>query len=778
MTVLTSTGAVNLTSATNWSPAQIPVNGDDLVIGAHTLTLDADLTLDSITFNNASSRLAISGTTRSVQATNGFIVATNLSAQVITAAIPTGTSLTLTGQWSGFNLTSGIASSTGGNLTLRTVGASQSAVLFADVSGGIGRAITASWTGGTLTTIGRLDLPSWTSNQTIVTMTGGTWSHQSSGMNSFGTGTYRVCSLAGTATVNWTGSIDSNGSVTVSGLFVLNSSSVSHTIGQAGDTFCLRNANSSATSYTALIVMQSGVVELVGRFTGRLDAHVLYLTGGTVNWRNQSQSIPSTDHCMIANLGGTVNVSGLALSNAGKFLYYEIGSGTTTASAGTSITCTSTAAQACAIGTTALDGMIVVLESSPATLPTAAQVAAGVSYGYSGAPQTGTGIIMDPATLATAMLTSFSSLPEVLVRTTIATLTSQTEFTLTAGSSDNDVYNSTNGTVAIITDQVTSAQKAVVAISDYVGSTRTVTLSAAPGFTVATGDLITIIAGAAGGGGGGGLDAAGVRAAIGMASANLDSQLAAIDDFIDTEVAAIKAKTDNLPSDPADASDIAAAFSTVNSTLATIAAYIDTEVAAIKAKTDNLPSDPADASEIAASFSSIASTLSTIAAYIDTEVAAIKSKTDNLPTDPADQSLVEAAITAATTGLATATSLANVEAKVDAIDNYVDTEVAAIKAKTDLIPSDIGSVLIAANSNREVMVTGSKHVAADVHEFQTSVIDSDAIAPSAVTELQAGLATASELAKVPKAGETRRYTQIAANSGSKTADVSIGNPLP
>ena len=84
------------------------------------------------------------------------------------------------------------------------------------------------------------------------------------------------------------------------------------------------------------------------------------------------------------------------------------------------------------------------------------------------------------------------------------------------------------------------------------------------------------------------LDAAGVRTAVGLASANLDTQLAAIAGYIDTEVAAIKAKTDNLPTDPADASDIAASFSTVNSTLATIAGYIDTEVAAIKAKTDSL----------------------------------------------------------------------------------------------------------------------------------------------------------------------------------------------
>jgi hypothetical protein len=38
------------------------------------------------------------------------------------------------------------------------------------------------------------------------------------------------------------------------------------------------------------------------------------------------------------------------------------------------------------------------------------------------------------------------------------------------------------------------------------------------------------------------------------------TSLDAVDDYVDTEVAAIKAKTDNLPTDPADASDIAAAF--------------------------------------------------------------------------------------------------------------------------------------------------------------------------------------------------------------------------
>lgn len=76
------------------------------------------------------------------------------------------------------------------------------------------------------------------------------------------------------------------------------------------------------------------------------------------------------------------------------------------------------------------------------------------------------------------------------------------------------------------------------------------------------------------------------------------TSLDTVDDFLDTEVAAIKAKTDNLPSDPADASDIAASFTSIASTLTTIATYIDTEVAAIKAKTDNLPAAPAATGDI------------------------------------------------------------------------------------------------------------------------------------------------------------------------------------
>ena len=112
------------------------------------------------------------------------------------------------------------------------------------------------------------------------------------------------------------------------------------------------------------------------------------------------------------------------------------------------------------------------------------------------------------------------------------------------------------------------------------------------------------------------LDAAGVRTAVGLASANLDTQLTAIDDYIDTEVAAIKAKTDLIPASPAATSDIPSAATIADAVwdealsghttagsggkalsdidthtdteVASILAAVDTEVAAIKAKTDQL----------------------------------------------------------------------------------------------------------------------------------------------------------------------------------------------
>lgn len=107
-----------------------------------------------------------------------------------------------------------------------------------------------------------------------------------------------------------------------------------------------------------------------------------------------------------------------------------------------------------------------------------------------------------------------------------------------------------------------------------------------------------------------------------------NATITAIAGYVDTEVAAIKAKTDLIPASPAS----------------------ETTLAAVKAKTDNLPADPASETNVnlrlpTASYTAPDnSTIAAIAGYVDTEVAAIKAKTDNLPSDPADNSDILAAI--------------------------------------------------------------------------------------------------------------------------------------
>ena len=80
----------------------------------------------------------------------------------------------------------------------------------------------------------------------------------------------------------------------------------------------------------------------------------------------------------------------------------------------------------------------------------------------------------------------------LMVDTTIATLASQTSFTLTAGSTDDNAYR--NCTI-VIEDASTATQKAVGLISAYTGGTKTVTLKYDPGiFTMVVTDKVYILA--------------------------------------------------------------------------------------------------------------------------------------------------------------------------------------------------------------------------------------------------------------------------------------------
>jgi hypothetical protein len=67
--------------------------------------------------------------------------------------------------------------------------------------------------------------------------------------------------------------------------------------------------------------------------------------------------------------------------------------------------------------------------------------------------------------------------PGSLLDTTIATLSSQTSFTLTVGSADNNMYN---GCPIVIHDAASAIQACVGVVNDYTGASKTIALSAVP----------------------------------------------------------------------------------------------------------------------------------------------------------------------------------------------------------------------------------------------------------------------------------------------------------
>jgi len=112
----------------------------------------------------------------------------------------------------------------------------------------------------------------------------------------------------------------------------------------------------------------------------------------------------------------------------------------------------------------------------------------------------------------------------------------------------------------------------------------------------------------------------------------------------DDEIDAIKAKTDNLPADPASETNVDANETKIDT--------LQADATAIKAKTDNLPADPADESNIIAEIDANETKIDAL----QTDLTAVKAKTDNLPADPASETNVDAN-----------------ETKIDTIDANVDS---------------------------------------------------------------------------------------------------------
>lgn len=347
------------------------------------------------------------------------------------------------------------------------------------------------------------------------------------------------------------------------------------------------------------------------------------------------------------------------------------------------------------------------------------------------------------------------------------------------GSVTGNVGGNVNGSVASVAANGISASSlaadAGTEIGTAVWATTTRELTSGANIVLAKGTGVT---------GFNDLDAAGVRGAVGLASANLDTQiatlatganLATVAGYLDTEIAAILADTNELQTDWADGGrldlilDARASQASVDTidgivdsilvdtaeigaagagltalasaaNLATLTGYVDTEVAAIKATTDKLDATlelssdgqiftaaalqnaPSSGSGLDAA--GVRAAVGLASANLDTQLAAIDTKTTNLPSDPADQSLI----------IAATTSIANLIGTPAGASLAAD--VAAVQSDTNDIQSRLPAALV------------SGRIDASVGAMANNVMTAAAAAADLTTELQSGLATSAALSSL------------------------------
>jgi hypothetical protein len=186
-----------------------------------------------------------------------------------------------------------------------------------------------------------------------------------------------------------------------------------------------------------------------------------------------------------------------------------------------------------------------------------------------------------------------------------------------------------------------------------------------------------------------------------------------------------------------------------------------TEIIAIKAKTDNLPSDPADASDIASSFSAVNTKLDTIDDFLDTEVAAIKVVTDRINTglvlDGAvyqfTANMLELAPAGGGGGGSGDATLAKQEeilAQLDVIQTKTDT-IGSVGAITSLLAAAVlepGTI----TSFPETLTIGDSYTEQNGREIQIPIVDTDGTPLSSTGSLN--FADASVTFTLQRSGET------------------------
>lgn len=243
--------------------------------------------------------------------------------------------------------------------------------------------------------------------------------------------------------------------------------------------------------------------------------------------------------------------------------------------------------------------------------------------------------------------------PDAVLNTTIATLASQTSFTLTVGPAEDDALN---GCVVRIHDVASAVQAGFAVVLDYTGSTKTVTLAAGTTFTAAATDNIAFY------------PPANVNYWLGTPAAT--PTVAGVPEVDVTHWIGTAAATPTVAGVPeVDITHVGGATTDVSA--------LATNVAAILVDTATIDT----AGEIAAAvWSADATTYQTQGTFgqaIGDPVADTGSIFKAVVTDA----------TAATVGLDVVAALA----AIDAVDNFVDTEVGALTTELAKVPKSDGT---------------------------------------------------------------------------------------
>ncbi|MER8615974.1 hypothetical protein NKG99_03835 [Mesorhizobium sp. M1409] len=313
--------------------------------------------------------------------------------------------------------------------------------------------------------------------------------------------------------------------------------------------------------------------------------------------------------------------------------------------------------------------------------------------------------------------------------------------TAIAADAITDAKVASDVTIASVTGAVGSVTGAVGSVTGNVGGNVTGSVGSVTGLTASNLDA-TISSRLAGASYTAPLDAAGTRTAVGLASANLDTQL------------------DALPTN----AELATAFAAADdATLAAIAGLNNLSAAQVNAEVDTALADVGVTATVTGRIDAAISTRLAAGSYtapdnatiasIDGKattilagVVAIDAKTTNLPSDPADQSLVIAATNAIMTRLGTPA------------DTDIATDIANIPVGTaptaDEIADEVQTRTIAAVTLVNSLAAGS--------------LDAAALAGDAVTEIQAGLASQSSIDALPAATDVAAAVLAATYEGGET----------